>query len=44
MFPGNRDRLQAPEVVDSIFAEVMARADKKGLPSKEHFWFPTRTV
>jgi transposase len=37
VFSKNRDRLLAHEVIEALFAEVMALADRQGLLSKEHF-------
>jgi len=37
VFSKNRDRLLDHEVVESLFAEIMAMADKQGLLSREHF-------
>lgn len=36
-FSKNRDRLLAHEVMETFFAQVMGRADARGLLSKEHF-------
>ncbi len=37
VFSKNRDRLLEHDVVESFFTEVMKRADKAGLLSREHF-------
>lgn len=37
VFSKNRDRLLEHEVIESLFTEVMALADKRNLLSKEHF-------
>jgi transposase len=37
VFSKNRDRLLEHEVIEAFFAEVMKRADKAGLLSREHF-------
>ena len=37
VFSKNRDRLFENEVIESFFTEVMRRADRQGLLSKEHF-------